>query len=146
MVLVAVLALASLAFWPSFAEGAASTFKSVVIRNTTTNPVPVVAASPDLRSGRLDVTGAGSEPVPAGVVLTDLMVWHMNANCEVRLHQGGEEAIRLAPTRDASDRVGSELHLTTGIPSTAEQPLTLRTGEGPFCPSRISAFWSGHER
>ena len=40
-ILAAGCALVGLAFWPSLAEGAA-TFKSVVIRNTTSDPVPVV--------------------------------------------------------------------------------------------------------
>ena len=145
-ILAAGCALLGLAFWPSLAEGAAS-FKSVVIRNTTSDPVPVVdvsPAAPVLRSGRLEVLGAGSEPIPAGVVLTDLVVWRMNENCEVRLHHGDED-IRLAPTRDAADAVGAELHLETGLHSTADRPLTLRLEGGPFC-SRVSAFWSGYER
>ena len=146
-VLAAGCALVGLAFWPSLAEGAAS-FKSVVIRNTTSDPVPVVdvsSSAPVLRSGRLDISGTGSEPVPAGVVLTDLVVWRMNANCEVRLHQGEEEAMRLVPTQDAAEAVGSELHLESGLPSASDRPLTLRLEGGPFC-GRVSAFWSGYER
>lgn len=147
-ILAAGCALVGLAFWPSLAEGAA-TFKSVVIRNTTSDPVPVVDVSPSapvLRSGRLDISGTGSEPIPAGIVLTDLVVWHMNANCEVRLHQGEEQVMRLAPTRDAAEAVGAELHLESGIPSTADGPLTLHLEGGPFCPGQVSAFWSGYER
>jgi hypothetical protein len=145
----AVLALLGVAFLPTFAQGAAQSFKSVVIRNTPSDPVPVQEvspAAPTLRSGRLDVSGAGSEPIPAGVVLTDLVVWEMTENCEMRLHQGEDEGLRLAPIRDAADRVGAELHLETGVESTADRPLTLRSGGGEFCRFRISAFWSGYER
>lgn len=147
-ILAAVIALAGVAFWPSLAEGA-SKFQNVIIRNTSSEPVPVVdvsPAAPVLRNGRIDISGAGSEPVPAGVVLTDLVVWRMNANCEVRLHQGEEQVMRLAPTRDAAEAVGAELHLETGLPSTADRPLTLRLEGGPFCPGHVSAFWSGYER
>ena len=139
-------ALLGLVLWPSFAEGAAQTFKSVVIRNTPSDPVPVVAAPPVLQSGRLDVAGSVSEPVPDGVVLTDLVMSRMNANCEMRLHQGDDEGIRLAPTLDAAERVGAELHLETGLLSTADRPLTLRSEGGPFCTSQTFAFWSGYER
>jgi hypothetical protein len=148
-VILAALALVGVALWPTLAEGAAKTFQSVIIRNTTADPVPVEEVSPSstpvLRSGSLDILGTGSEPVPAGVVLTDLVVWSMNANCDVRLHHGDELAIRLAPTSDAADGVGAELHLQTGLPSTADRPLTLRLGGGPFC-GNVAAFWSGYER
>jgi hypothetical protein len=147
-ILAAGCALVGLAFWPSLAEGAAK-LQSVVIRNAPSDPVPVVdvsPAAPVVRSGRLDISGAGSEPVPAGVVLTDLVVWHMNANCEVRLHQGEEQVMRLAPTRDAAEAVGAELHLESGLPSTTDRPLTLRLEGGPFCPGHVFAFWSGYER
>jgi hypothetical protein len=147
-ILAAGCALVGVAFWPSLAEGASKTFQSVIIRNTSSDPVPVVdvsPAAPVLRSGRLDISSTGSDPVPAGVVLTDLVVWRMNANCEVRLHQGEEQVMRLAPTRDAAEAVGAELHLETGLPSTADRPLTLRLEGGPFCPGHVSAFWSGYE-
>jgi hypothetical protein len=96
-----------------------------------------------LRSGRLDIARAAS--VPAGVVVTDLVVWHMNAKCDVMLYQGDEQVMRLAPTTDAADAVGAELHLATGLPSTTERPVTLELGGGPFCPFQVSALWSGYE-
>jgi hypothetical protein len=137
---------AAVIFAPTVAEGAASAVKSVVIGNDASNPVPVVSPAPVLRSGHLDLAGSTTEPVPAGVVLTDLLVWHMTAGCEVRLHQGDDEGIRLAPTLDAAQEVGAELHLQTGLPSTSDQPLTLRSGGGPFCPGHILASWTGYER
>lgn len=139
----ATVALAAVVFWPSLADGSA-TFKSVVVANTASDPVPVVSASPVLRSGRLDIARSGS--VPAGVVVTDLVVWHMNAKCEVMLYQGDEQVMRLAPTVDAAGAVGAELHLTTGLTSTTDRPVTLELGSGPFCPFQMSAFWSGYER
>jgi hypothetical protein len=142
MLSAATFALAAVVFWPSLADGAA-TFKSVVVANTASDPVPVVSAAPVLRSGRLDIARAAS--VPAGVVVTDLVVWHMNAKCDVMLYQGDEQVMRLAPTTDAADAVGAELHLATGLPSTTERPVTLELGGGPFCPFQVSAFWSGYE-
>jgi hypothetical protein len=146
-ILAAVIALTGVAFWPSLAEGA-SKFQNVIIRNTSSEPVPVVdvsPASPVLRSGQLELLGTSSQPIPAGVVLTDLVVSRMAAGCEVSLHQGEDESIRLAPVRDAAERVYAELHLETGLLSTADRPLTLRNGGGPSC-SVVSASYTGYEQ
>jgi hypothetical protein len=135
-------------FGSTLAGGAAPrAWKKVVVKNGAADPVPVFSKPPALRSGAFDVTPGGSQTVPAGVVLTDLVVRSMHTGpCFVTLQPGSQPGIELVPMRDANEGLGAELHLETGLASTEEQPLTLRAAAGgPTCGS-VQGFWSGFER
>jgi hypothetical protein len=164
------------AFGPPLAGAATETLKDVIVRNTTSNPVPVApqgttsvagtvtvgnlpvqngkvqvaSAAPVLRRGRQFLNGASSSlSVPYGVVVTDVVVAFGDAHplngaptewCSVEILAGGAAEFVGVLTAE-KDRDEQELHLQTGLRSTAEQPLEFFNR----LPCGMHVSWTGYE-
>jgi hypothetical protein len=163
-------------FGSPLAGAATETLKDVIVRNTTSDPVPVApqgttpvagtvtvgnlpvqtgkvqvaSAAPVLRRGREFLNGASSSSaLPAGVVVTDVVVAFGDAHplngdpaewCSVELFAAGAaEFLGVLTAEKVRDE--QELHLQTGLRSTAEQPLELLSR----LDCGMSVSWTGYE-
>lgn len=140
VVAVACLAL-GVALAPSWSS-AAETFKDVIVRNTASDPVPVSLPAPKLHASADTISGSDRVTVPAGIVVTDIVVTSRDPDCtsvSIGMFDNPSGASPLS-----IDRFGeptTQLHLETGVRSTAEEPLTMQVPV--TCAALV--FWSGYE-
>jgi hypothetical protein len=111
---------------------------AVTIVNTADNPVPVTLPIRTLQASAITISGSSSITVPAGVVLTDLVMTTGDADCT-------SVSIGLIDNPIGAGNLdlpgpNAQLHLTTGVLSKAESPLIIRIPVN--CAASI--FWSGY--
>jgi hypothetical protein len=132
-------------FGPGLATAAVDSFKEVIVKNDANSPIPVTvlnppAAKPVLRSGEF-WTDSG-EFLPAGVVVTDIVLDAGFNECKVSVSLGDRSAtMPHDPLTTLGGSGPKELHLQTGVRSTAAQPMFLEPHG--TCPMR--GFWTGYE-
>jgi len=123
---------------------AADKIQDVLVRNTAAQPVPVSVHAPTLRASAEIVSGSGgATEIPAGVVVTDFVFSSGDPDCTnysigfiENPHGAGHLVVQSTP-----GQLVQQIHLETGIRSTAEDPLTI--GMPVDCATNV--FWSGYE-
>jgi hypothetical protein len=127
---------------PALAQGALRPLAALIV-NDSNNPVPVVTPAPKLQASAITMSGDAPVALPHGIVFTDFVISSGSPNCataSIGLFPNPIGAGNLV-LRRADGEYTMQLHLTTGVRSTADEPLGVSV---PFnCAATL--FWSGYE-